>query len=237
MKRFLDFVEQEEPVIADTMLRAIIFNGSLKADQDNSNTQKVINLVEKEFEQYNVEVETIYLRDYRIAPGVDFDTGDSWDEAKVFFDKVEGADIVILASPIWWGIHSSLIQALMERLGAYDDKYIKTGKSDLYTKTFGSIITASNDGFQHAGGIFKVFASGLGFTIPPESTVTWGTILNHSKSSTDPSKNPETVSSIKNFCRNQYLWSDMLRETNLGSYAKNLDPGKVGILSNDKLKK
>lgn len=232
MKRFLEFKSNEK----DGM-KAIVFNGSLKPDQKSSNTQKVINLTVNEFKKYDVAVETVYLRDYRIAPGVDFDTGDSWDEAKVFFDKVEEADIVILASPIWWGVHSSLIQALMERLGAYDDKYIKTGKSDLYTKTFGSIITASNDGFQHAAGIFNVFASGLGFTIPPESSVTWGTILSHSKSDSDPSKNPETVSSIKNFCRNQYLWAKVIKETDIGNYAKNYNPGKVGILSNDKLKK
>jgi multimeric flavodoxin WrbA len=217
-------------------MKAIIFNGSLKPDQKTSNTQKVIRLVEKEFKNYGVTVETIYLRDYRIAPGVEFDTGDPWDEAKPFFDKVEEADIVILASPVWWGIHSSLIQALMERLGAYDDKYINTGKSDLYEKTFGSIITASNDGFQHTGGIFKTFASNLGFTIPPESSVTWGTILKHSKSDSDPSKNPETMSSIKNFCKNQYLWANMLKKTNLGKFAKDFKSGKVGVLSNDKLK-
>jgi len=201
-------------------MKAIIFNGSLKPDQSSSNTQKVIDLVEKEFAQYDIDCETVYLRDYRIAPGVDFDTGDDWDEAQQFFDKVEEADIVILSSPVWWGIHSSLIQALMERLGAYDDKYIKTGKSDLYEKTFGAIITASNDGFQHTGGIFKVFASNLGFTIPPESTVTWGTILTHSKSDSDPSKNEETMSMITNFCKNQYLWATALNKTNLGKFAK-----------------
>ena len=216
-------------------MKAIFFNGSLKQDQVSSNTQKVIDLVEREFKQYNVECETVYLRDYRIAPGVDFDTGDSWDEAQQFFDKVEESDIVILCTPVWWGIHSSLIQALMERLGAYDDKYIKTGKSDLYEKTFGAVITASNDGFQHAGGIFKVFASNLGFTIPPESTVTWGTILNHSKSDTDPSKNQETMSSIENFCKNQYLWAAALKKTNLGKFAKEFKSGKVGVLATDKL--
>ena len=216
-------------------MKAIVFNGSLKPKQSESNTQKVINLVEKEFKQYGVDLETIYLRNYRIAPGTSFDTGDKWDQAKPFFDKVEQADIVILASPVWWGIHSSLIQALMERLGAYDDQYIKTGKSALYTKSFGAIITASNDGFQHTGGIFKVFASNLGFTIPPEQTVTWGTVLKHSKSDSDPSKNPETVSSIKNFCKNQFLWAKMLRETKLGDFAKNFKPGKVGLLDTDKL--
>lgn len=217
-------------------MKAIIFNSSLKSSPKLSNTQKVIDLVQKEFkDNYDVDCQTVFLRDYRIAPGVEFDTGDSWDEAHQFYDMVEESNIVILATPIWWGIHSSLCQALMERLGAYDDKYIKTGKSDLYTKTFGSIITASNDGFQHAGGIMKVFASGLGFTIPPESTVTWGTILKHSKSDTDPSKNKETMSMIENFCKNQYLWNLSLNKTNLGNFAKDFKKGKVGITNKDKL--
>lgn len=215
-------------------MKAIIFNGQLKPKQKTSNTQKVINLVEKEFTKYKIETETIYLRDYRIAPGVNFDTGDKWDEGSILYEKVEESDIVILASPIWWGIHSSLVQNAMERLGAYDDEFISDNKTPLYTKTFGAILTASNDGFQHAAGIFKVFASNLGFTIPPESTVTWGTVLQHSPTN-NPKDNKETMSNIDAFCRNQFLWAKMLKETNLGTTAMNMRKDKVGLLSNDKL--
>lgn len=122
----------------------------------------------------------------------------------------------------------------MERLGAYDDEFISDNKTPLYTKTFGAILTASNDGFQHAGGIFKVFASNLGFTIPPESTVTWGTVLQHSPTN-NPKDNKETISNIDAFCRNQFLWAKMLKETNLGTTAMNMRKDKVGLLSNDKL--
>lgn len=215
-------------------MKAIIFNGQLKPQQKQSNTQKVINLISKEFRKYEITTETIFLRDYRIAPGVTFDTGDKWDEGKILYEKVEESDIVILASPIWWGIHSSLIQNAMERLGAYDDGFIKDNKTPLYNKTFGAILTASNDGFQHAGGIFKVFASNLGFTIPPESTVTWGTVLQHSPSQ-NPKDNKETMSNIDAFCRNQFLWAKMLNDTNLGTTALKLRKSKVGLLSNDKL--
>jgi multimeric flavodoxin WrbA len=141
---------------------------------------------------------------------------------------------VILASPIWWGIHSSLVQNAMERLGAYDDGFIKDNKTPLYSKTFGAILTASNDGFQHAAGIFKVFASNLGFTIPPESAVTWGTVLQHSPSQ-NPKDNKETMSNIDAFCRNQFLWAKMLKETDLGATALKFRKSKVGLLSNDKL--
>lgn len=215
-------------------MKAIIFNGQLKPKQKTSNTQKVINLVEKEFTKYKIETETVYLRDYRIAPGVNFDTGDKWDEGSILYEKVEESDIVILASPIWWGIHSSLVQNAMERLGAYDDEFISDNKTPLYTKTFGAILTASNDGFQHSAGIFKVFASNLGFTIPPESTVTWGTVLQHSPTN-NPKDNKETMSNIDAFCRNQFLWAKMLKETNLGTTALNMRKDKVGLLSNDKL--
>ena len=217
------------------MLKATFFVGSLKNQPQKSNTVKVCKLAAEELKKYGVESKFRYLRNRRIAPGVDFDTGDDWDEMEIYYKDVEQSDIIILATPIWWGVHSSLCQAWMERIGAYDDQYIKEGKSPLYNKVFGSVITASNDGFQHIIGIFNAFAGNMGMTVPPESHITWGTILKHSESDTDPSKNDETVNMIKNACRNWYLWGATVKKLDLGNMAQKINPGKVGIDSDDHL--
>lgn len=214
-------------------MRAVIFNGSLKPDQDDSNTQKVIDLAVESFQGWGVQCSLRYLRDYRIAPGVTFDTGDAWDEAKPFYADIEKADIVIIATPIWWGIQSSLVSALMERIGAYDDDYILTSKSKLYDKVFGCIITGSNDGFQHVQGNLYAFASNLGMTIPPEAHVTWGTSL---RSKDDPSGDPETVNMIKNATRNLFMWSKAIKGLQLGTKALDIKPGRVGLLVGDELR-
>lgn len=217
------------------MTRATFFIGSLKADAVDSNTAKVCMLAKKELEEYGVNVTLRYLRNKRIAHGVDFQAEEPWDQMKSVYEDIYDSDIIVAATPVWWGIHSSIIQQWMERVGAYDDKYIKEGRSPLYNKVFGSVITASNDGFQHAQGILCAFATNMGMTVPPESVITWGTALTHSKSDTDPRKNEETMNMVKNACRNWYLWSTVIKHLDLGNVAQDIKPGKVGLLSSDKL--
>lgn len=213
-------------------MRATIFIGSLKKEPAESNTVKLSQRVKQELEGYGVKVVLRYLRNRRMAHGVEFDTGEDWDEAKVYYDDFHASDIIIMATPIWWGIQSSLCQQLMERIGAYDDEYIKTGKSPLYNKTFGCVITASNDGFQHIQGLFYAFASNLGMTIPPEAHVTWGTVVGAKE---NPMDNPETENMVKNAARNLFMWSKAITELKLGTRALAVKPGRVGLLSNDKL--
>lgn len=219
------------------MATATIFIGSLKKSKEESNTYKTSLLVKNEFEKYGVKTKLFYLRDIRIAPGVEFDTGDNWDEFKQIYDIVDKTDIVMLGTPIWWGVHSSLCQAFMERIGAYDDLAIKTGMSKLYNKVFGMIITASNDGFQHIHGIFNAFATSLGMTCPPENHVYWGTVLNYTKNKNKPESNEETMNMVKNCCRNLYLWSTVIKKLNLGTRAQKIKPGRIGVLSTDILHK
>jgi multimeric flavodoxin WrbA len=218
------------------MLKATFFIGSLKPNVKESNTAKLCKLAAKELELYGVQSKFRYLRNRRIAPGVDFETGDDWDEMKIYYQDVGESDIIVLATPIWWGIHSSLCQAWMERIGAYDDQYIKEGKSPLYNKVFGTVITASNDGFQHIQGLFYAFASNMGMTVPPEAHITWGTALTHSKSDSDPSQNLETMNMVKNACRNWYLWGSTIKKLDLGNIAQKIKPGRVGLDSSDNLK-
>jgi multimeric flavodoxin WrbA len=211
-------------------MRAVIFIGSLKKDASQSHTTKLARRMKAELETYGVEVTLRYLRNRRMAHGVEFDTGERFDEAEIYYEDVNRSDIVIMATPIWWGVHSSLTQQLMERLGAYDDQYIVSGKSPLYNKVFGSIITASNDGFQHIQGILYAFASNLGMTVPPEAHVTWGTVVGAEK---NPMDNPETENQVKNAARNLYLWAKTISAVKLGDVALSIKPGRVGLLSND----
>ena len=213
-------------------MHATIFIGSLKPDVEDSNTVVLSRRVKEEFESYGVTCALRYLRKRRMGHGVEFDTGDDYDEAGIYYRDIHRSDIIMLATPTWWGIHSSLVQQLMERISGYDDEYIKTGKTPLYGKTFGCVITASNDGFQHIEGILYTFATNMGFTIPPEAHVTWGTAVG---SEENPVDNAETENQVKNAVRNLVLWSRVLKETNLGPTALKIKPGRVGRLINDRL--
>lgn len=211
-------------------MKAVIFIASLKKDVATSNTVKLCKRVRDELKSYGVSTKLRYLRNRRMAHGVEFDTGEDFDEASVYYKDVHEADIIILATPIWWGIQSSLASQWMERIGAYDDQYIVTGKTPLYNKVFGTVITASNDGFQHVQGNLYAFASNLGMTIPPEAHVTWGTVVGAEK---NPSDNAETENMVKNAARNLYLWGRMIKELDLGTVAQSIKPGRVGRLATD----
>jgi multimeric flavodoxin WrbA len=213
-------------------MRATIFIGSLKQDSNDSNTVALSQKVKSEFANYNVDCTMRYLLKRPMAHGTDRVIDDPNDRADVYFRDIDRSDIIIFATPTWWGIHSSLIQQLMERVGGYDDEYIESGRTPLYGKTFGCIITASNDGFQHIQGLLYSFASNMGFTIPPEAHITWGTATN---TKNNPVDNEETLNQIKNAVRNLVMWSYALKTTNLGPTALAYKPGKVGRLSNDKI--
>jgi multimeric flavodoxin WrbA len=209
-------------------MHATIFIGSLRQDATDSNTVKLSQRVKAEFKKYDVSCTLRYLLTRDMAHGTDRVIDDPDDKADVYFNDISRSDIVMLATPTWWGIHSSLIQQLMERIGGYDDEYIKTGKTPLYGKTLGCVITAGNDGFQHIQGILYTFATNMGFTVPPEAHVTWGTNVD---SENNPSDNEETENQVKNAVRNLVLWSKVIKQTNLGQVALKIKPGRVGKLS------
>jgi multimeric flavodoxin WrbA len=59
------------------------------------------------------------------------------------------ADIVIFATPIWWGGQSSFMQRVIERLDEIHDEIMESGKSRLTNKVAGIIVSGDSDGAQH----------------------------------------------------------------------------------------
>jgi multimeric flavodoxin WrbA len=49
------------------------------------------------------------------------------------------ADLVIFATPIWWGGQSSLVQRVIERLDEIHDEIMESGKSRLTIKVAGIV--------------------------------------------------------------------------------------------------
>lgn len=153
-------------------VRAIFLLGTLKKKHQLSHTQVLCDLVAETFrEKENVESEIIRLRDYDIQPGTRTEVDDDdWPE---ILDRVLAADIIIFATPVWWGIQSSLIQRAIERMDELNDQLLATGKSRFQNKTGGIVITGGEDGAEHIIGNILNFMSWNGFTIPPAPSVSW----------------------------------------------------------------
>jgi multimeric flavodoxin WrbA len=153
-------------------LKAVFLLGTLKKKQVLSHTHVLCDVVAEVLKaQENVESEIVRLRDYDIQPGTSTDIDD--DDWPTILNKMIGADIIIFATPIWWGIQSSLLQRAIERLDELNDELLDTGKSEFANKVGGIVITGAEDGAEHTIGNILNFMSWNGFSVPSAPAVTW----------------------------------------------------------------
>lgn len=159
-----------------TGLKAIFFNGTLKKSPEISNTEALIDASRKLMEKHGVEVEVIRTIDHDIATGVYPDmTEHGWqtDEWPELYKKVNMADILILAGPIWLGDNSSQTKKIIERLYANSAELNEKGQWAYYGKAGGCIITGNEDGVKHCAMNILYSLQHIGYTIPPQADAGW----------------------------------------------------------------
>jgi multimeric flavodoxin WrbA len=153
-------------------MKVLVLNASLKHGLEPSSTQEVADMVLAEMRKHGtVETEVIRLADKRIPVGLGFRESDD-DEWPEIADKLRKTDILIIATPIWWGQRSSLVQRVIERMDAFDEE-AHGGRNDLLNKVAGVVITGSEDGAQNVlAGIMEVLTF-MNFTLPPQCCTYW----------------------------------------------------------------
>lgn len=154
-------------------LNVLVLNASLKHGDAPSNTEEVANMVlEKMRAHAEVSVETLRLSDKNIPVGLSYKMSED-DEWPAIVEQILKADVILFATPIWWGSRSSLMQRVIERMDAFDEDFIKDGRSALLNKVAGIVITGSEDGAQSVmAGMMEVL-SFLNFTLPPNCCTYW----------------------------------------------------------------
>jgi multimeric flavodoxin WrbA len=150
-------------------MKATILLGTLKKTQ-LSNTETLCEFLSVRMQRKGAACETIKLVDHDIAAGTYSDMGEG-DEWPGILTKVLASDIVILATPIWWGNASSLVQRALERLDEIHDRILAGEASPLEGKTAGIVITGDSDGAQHIIGSLCNFCNALGLLVPPYATL------------------------------------------------------------------
>jgi multimeric flavodoxin WrbA len=155
--------------MANSKIKAIFLNCSLKKSPTPSNTEVLMNKIVDLMTPNGVECEMIRVVDYNIAYGVSSDEGDG-DEWPILLKKIKQANIIIIGSPIWFGVRSSVCQLILERLdGTYMEGDKKTGQFPLYGKVGGVVATGNEDGAHDVCSNTLFNLSHLGCTIPPNS--------------------------------------------------------------------
>ncbi|HWU24629.1 MAG TPA: NAD(P)H-dependent oxidoreductase [Candidatus Paceibacterota bacterium] len=154
-------------------LSVLTLNASLKHGPEPSNTEEVANMVVEQMRSYgDVTVESIRLSDANLPVGLSYNLGNG-DEWPSIVEKMIAADIILFATPIWWGGRSSLMQRVIERMDSFDEGQIPGGREAMLNKVAGIVITGSEDGAQAVmAGMMEVL-SFLNFTLPPQCCTYW----------------------------------------------------------------
>lgn len=154
-------------------LKALFLNCTLKKSPAVSNTEALIRKVMGIMEPLGVDSEIVRVIDHEVAFGVSSDEGeeDAWPD---ILQKIIQADILVIGTPIWFGVRGSVAQLVMERLdGTYDEYDRQTGQFPLYNKVAGCIVTGNEDGAHDAAGTTLFNLSHLGCVVPPNSDCYW----------------------------------------------------------------
>ena len=162
----------DAPAAPAPPLSALLLNCSLKASPAVSNTQALMDRVVAWFDRLGVVSESVRVVDHDVRFGVTNDEG-AGDEWPGILEKVLGADILVIGTPIWFGVRSSVCQLVIERL---DGTYALTndrGQYPLYGKVGGVVVTGNEDGAHDAAATTLFNLSHLGCTIPPNADTYW----------------------------------------------------------------
>jgi multimeric flavodoxin WrbA len=157
-------------------LSAVLLNCSLVHDARASHTRRLLARVGGIMRVEGVDVELIHMLDHRVGFGMVKDTtelGDDRDDWPGIHAKVMAADILVIGTPIWLGVKSSVATLVIERLYAYSGDTNEHGQYLYYGKTAGCVVTGNEDGVKAVSMETLYALSHIGYTIPPQADCGW----------------------------------------------------------------
>jgi multimeric flavodoxin WrbA len=159
-----------------TGLRATFVNCTLKRSPELSHTGGLVDISSAIMRKHGVEVDVIRAIDHDIATGVYPDmTQHGWasDEWPQLWPRVYGADILVIAGPIWLGDNSSVTKRVIERLYAHSGEANAAGQYTYYGRVAGALITGNEDGVKHCTSNILYSLQHIGYVIPPQADAGW----------------------------------------------------------------
>ena len=157
-------------------LSAVLVNCSLVRDPAESHTRRLLSRVAGIMADEGVTVDVIHALQHHIAFGMVKDAtehGAERDDWPALHRRIMTADILVIGSPIWLGVRSSVASLVVERLYAYSGDRNEHGQWLYYGKAGGCVITGNEDGVKACSMSILYALSHIGFTIPPQADCGW----------------------------------------------------------------
>ncbi len=153
-------------------MHAVVLLCTLKPSPEPSNTEALARVLTAVWEEERITTEVVRLVDLNIKPGVksDMGPGDDWPAVR---EKIVEADILLMATPIWLGQHSSVCMRALERMDAMLSETKEDGRPIAFDKVAGVVITGNEDGAHHIVGTVAQALIDIGFTVPGQAWTYW----------------------------------------------------------------
>ncbi|MBA3788819.1 NAD(P)H-dependent oxidoreductase [Patescibacteria group bacterium] len=194
-------------------LNVLVLNASLKHGPEVSSTEEVTNLVLDHMKEHGeIHITQVRLSDKNIPVGLKYRESED-DEWPSIAEHIKASDVVIFATPIWWGGRSSLMQRIIERMDAFDEE-ASAGHPAITNKVAGIVITGSEDGAQAVMASIMEVLSFLNFTMPPQCCTYWvGEVGMDPKTDSERRrKNPAVDKMAQMTAKNLVSYAQLLKE-------------------------
>ena len=158
-------------------LTAAFVNCSLKRSPADSHTLRLMQRSAGIMRAEGVSVDMIHVREHNVAFGMvkDASEGDSGvaDDWPGLQGRIMAADILVIGSPIWLGVKSSVATLAIERLYAYSAYKNEKDQYLYYGKAAGCVVTGNEDGVKAVAMEILYALQHIGYTIPPQADCGW----------------------------------------------------------------
>jgi multimeric flavodoxin WrbA len=153
-------------------MRALILNCTLKPSPAASNTEALARVLSDALEERGATCEMIRAVDMALLPGVSSDEGegDEWPEVH---EKLLSSEILVLATPTWFGQPSSVVKRVVERMDGMLSETAGDGRPVAFDRVAGFVVTGNEDGAHHVIAELAQAVNDIGYTVPAQAWTYW----------------------------------------------------------------
>jgi multimeric flavodoxin WrbA len=155
-------------------MKAICLNCTLKRSPEPSSGASLSDVVMAALSAEGVQTDAIRLADHQIDPGVVSEAvtdGDEWPQIR---ERILAADILVVATPTWFGQPSSISKRALERMDAFLSETRDDGETPVaYNRVAGVVVVGNEDGAHHCISEISGALIDIGYTVPGQSWTYW----------------------------------------------------------------
>ena len=110
--------------------------------------------------------------DHDVLPGVSSDEGEG-DDWPTIRNRILASEILVLATPTWFGQPSSVVKRVLERMDAMLSETGEDGRPVAFDRVAGFVVTGNEDGAHHVIAELAQAVNDIGYTVPAQAWTYW----------------------------------------------------------------